>query len=114
MGHRVQLLNCMKAVAEFTGGELPPEIGLRMARLASLEMTCKPEIVPEWQGAASGLLVSLGACFGKIVLEELTQRFTPGAVPHYYVVRSLGDFAAANAFAVVPALDDIMGRYVSV
>jgi hypothetical protein len=113
MGHRVELLQCMRFICQDTASELPPELGLRIARLAALEMTCKPEIVPEWQGTASELLVSLASNFGKIVLEELTQRFTPGNVPHYYVLKAFGDFASTNSFALVPALDEIMGRSVS-
>jgi hypothetical protein len=100
----------MKLICDDTSATLPPEIGLRIARLAAQEMTCKPEIVPEWQGAASLLLVSLGPSFGKIVLEELSQRFTPGNVPHFYVLKALGEFAVSNPFALVPALDEIIGR----
>lgn len=54
------------------------------------------EIVPEWQSAASELVVALGRTFGRTVLEELTVRFTPGVVPHYYVIKTMGDFASTN------------------
>lgn len=110
MEHRVELLKSMQTICDDVADGLPPEIGLRMARLAAGEMTCKVEIVPDWQGAASALLVSMGTSFGKMVLEELSQRYTPGNVPHFYVVRALGDFASVNSFVLVPALDEIMGR----
>jgi hypothetical protein len=79
-------------------------------QVALMEMTTKPEIVPEWQSAAGDLVVALGRLYGRIVLDEMTVRFTPGVVPHYYIIRTMGDFASANVFAVVPALEEILGR----
>lgn len=53
-------------------------------------------MIPEWQTAASQILVSLGMRFPKQIMEELMKRFTPGNVPHYFVMKTLGDFASAN------------------
>lgn len=110
MGHRVVLLNAMRDIVEATASQLVPELGLRLARLGITEMVSKQEIVPEWQTAASALIVSVGRVFGRIVLDELTERFKPGVVPHYYVIKTMGDFASQNSFAVVPSLEDILSR----
>jgi hypothetical protein len=54
------------------------------------------EVIPEWQQAASTMLVSLGMRFPKQLMEELMKRFSPGTVPHYFVMKTMGDFASAN------------------
>jgi hypothetical protein len=56
------------------------------------------------------LIVVLGVTYGQIVLEVLQDMFQPGTVPHYFVVKTMGDFAVCNSFAVVPALSELIGR----
>ena len=85
--HRVQLLEVMKKVCDEVAPTLPPEIALRLARLAANEMTSRPTIVPAPQGASSALLVSLAIDFGKIVFEQLNMRFISGTMPHFYVLQ---------------------------
>ena len=53
-------------------------------------------MVPEWQGAASCLLTTLGIGYAPAVLQELLKRFQPGTTPHYFVVKTTGDLAMAN------------------
>jgi hypothetical protein len=31
-------------------------------------------------------------------------------VPHYYVIKTLGDFAVTNVFVAVPALEDTLSK----
>jgi hypothetical protein len=54
------------------------------------------EVVPDWQNAASGLLVALGAQYCDEVMSEMFDRFQPGTLPHYFVVRTIGNLAQAN------------------
>lgn len=54
------------------------------------------DVVPEWQGAASCLLTTLGITHAPAVLQELLKRFQPGSTPHYFVVKTTGDLAMAN------------------
>ena len=54
------------------------------------------DVVPEWQGAASALLTTLGISHAPAVLQELLKRFQPGTTPHYFVVKTTGDLAMAN------------------
>ena len=100
------------------------------------------DVKPEWQTAAANLLVTLGGTYGKEVLEYLVKRVEPGVMPHYFVVKTLGDLAVANrtcarsalspdhspgflmpvrglkpraiaALAVVPTLKELFGRLVA-
>lgn len=50
----------------------------------------------DWQSAASSLIVSIGSVYGDVVLDVIKDMFVPGAVPHYFVVKTLADFAATN------------------
>lgn len=77
-----------------------PELALRLCTLASNEMTQKQEIVQEWQSAAATVIVALGSVYGQIVLDDLLSRFEAGKVPHYYVVKTLGDFAVTNGMSM--------------
>lgn len=36
--------------------------------------------------------------------------FEAGKLPHYYIVKTLGEFAANNVFASVPALEAVFSR----
>lgn len=52
--------------------------------------------MPDWQQAASSVIVSLGMRFPNQIMEELLKRFEPGTLPHYFVMKTLGDFVSAN------------------
>lgn len=54
------------------------------------------EVMADWQGAASAVLVSAGMRWPDMVMEQLLARFSPGTLPHYFIMKTLGDFAAAN------------------
>ena len=68
------------------------------------------EVVAEWQGAASGVMVALGRRFCTEVMGELTLKFQPGTMPHYYVVQTLGDLAAANGTYHTPGYLQLYSR----
>jgi len=54
------------------------------------------EIIPEWQTAASTLLVAIGSKHCNDVMTELLEKFQPGVLPHFFVVQTLAHLAAAN------------------
>ena len=54
------------------------------------------EVVPEWQSAASDVLVALGAKYCFEVMEDLLQKFEPGVLPHFFVVQTMANLAASN------------------
>eukprot|EP00039_Didymoeca_costata_P018820 m.335101 g.335101 ORF g.335101 m.335101 type:complete len:1638 (-) comp17516_c0_seq1:85-4998(-) len=110
LAHRIALLEVMELVVSDKIDDISPGLATRICGLGVTEMTTKQEIVPEWQSAAGALLVTLGGMFGKVVLDELISRFEPGKVPHYYIVKTLGEFASNNVFALVPQLETILGR----
>lgn len=54
------------------------------------------EVTPDWQGAASQLLSTLGIRYAELVMKELLVKFQPGGNPHYFVVYTLGLLATSN------------------
>lgn len=52
--------------------------------------------MPEWQTAASGVLVAMGTRFCDEVMDEMLQRFQPGVLPHFFVVQTIGNLATSN------------------
>eukprot|EP00055_Hartaetosiga_balthica_P017962 m.125831 g.125831 ORF g.125831 m.125831 type:complete len:1630 (-) comp9433_c5_seq1:159-5048(-) len=108
--HRIILIQIMRDVVYDVMDHLPAELANRIVRLAAAEMTFKEEVVPDWQSAASSLIVSIGSVYGEIVLEIVKEMFQAGTVPHYFVVKTMADLAMGNVFAVVPHLPEIIGR----
>ena len=54
------------------------------------------EISPEWQMAASALLVAIGSKHCNDVMTELLEKLHPGVLPHFFVVQTLASLATAN------------------
>lgn len=52
--------------------------------------------MPDWQQAASAVLVSLGTRWPNQIMDELLKRFETGTLPHYFIMKTLGDFVSAN------------------
>lgn len=72
------------------------ELASQLVVLGSTELTMTTEVVPDWQGAASQLLSTLGIRHAQLVMKELLTKFQPGGNPHYFVVYCLGMLATAN------------------
>ena len=51
---------------------------------------------PDWQSAASEVLVALGKRFDHQVMAELLDKLAPGTLPHYFVVQTLASFSISN------------------
>ncbi|RMX49356.1 hypothetical protein pdam_00014787 [Pocillopora damicornis] len=109
-GHRVVLLKSASKIIHDTLSTLSLGLGKQMIKLASAEMTKSKEVEPDWQSAASEVLVALGKRFDHEVMAELLDKLAPGTLPHYFVVQTLASFSISNPYGVVPFLKDILGR----
>lgn len=52
--------------------------------LASDEMTRSKEVIPDWQQAASNILVAVGNKHINDIMEEILSKFQPGLLPHFF------------------------------
>jgi hypothetical protein len=111
--HRIVLLQLLEKVCKEHIHSLEEPLANDLIELASAELTKDPDVVPDWQGAASGLLTTLGICHAPAVLQELLKRFQPGTTPHYFVVKTTGDLAMANVVEVVPHLSAVLSRMIT-
>ncbi|KAG2465114.1 MROH1 protein, partial [Polypterus senegalus] len=80
-----------------------------MISLASDEMTKSKEVVPDWQQAASNILVSIGNKYINDIMEEILSKFQPGILPHFFVVQTLSSLSESNVYGMVPFLNAILG-----
>jgi maestro heat-like repeat-containing protein family member 1 len=71
-------------------------------------------VIPDWQTAAADLLVMLGRRWPGPVMQSLLSQFTPGQVPHYFTIKTMGDLATANGMNVVPLLKEVLARVIPV
>ncbi|XP_078392967.1 maestro heat-like repeat-containing protein family member 1, partial [Cetorhinus maximus] len=99
----------MEAIVKETISQLDQSLARMVISLASEEMTRSKEMFPDWQEAASKLLVSLGCRFINEVMEEILQKFQPGVLPHFFVVHTLANLSTANVYGMVPFLTAILG-----
>ena len=104
----------MFQISEMRKEEIAVPLAQGLISLAIDEMTKDKEVVPDWQGAASSLLVTLSTRFSGPILEELMKRFVPGSVPHYFIMKTLGDLFSANPLDTVPRLKDVIARVLPV
>jgi len=72
------------------------------------------DVIPDWQGAASEMLVTLGKRWPAAVMNSLMNQFQPGAVPHYFTMKTMGGLASSNGLAIVPLLKDVLARVLPV
>ena len=99
--HRIILLKLMEKVCKGHIESVPEEQAAKLIALGSSELTMSSEVVPEWQGAASQLLSTLGIRYAQLVMKELLIKFQPGGNPHYFVVYTLGLLATSNGTATI-------------
>eukprot|EP01104_Vermistella_antarctica_P007673 TRINITY_DN1880_c0_g3_i1.p1 TRINITY_DN1880_c0_g3~~TRINITY_DN1880_c0_g3_i1.p1 ORF type:complete len:1673 (+),score=516.54 TRINITY_DN1880_c0_g3_i1:168-5186(+) len=112
--HRVVLLKVMCRVLEVTLDDIGHDLGVGLIEQSLAEMTEDREVVPEWQTAASEALVLLGRRWPSELLNRLIDMLTPGSVPHYFVLKTLGDFAGSSPMELVPRLREILSRSIPV
>jgi hypothetical protein len=75
---------------------IPEDQASKLITLSSAELTMSSDVTPDWQGAASRLLSTLGIRYAHLVMKELLVKFQPGGNPHYFVVFTLGLLATSN------------------
>ncbi|XP_038067311.1 maestro heat-like repeat-containing protein family member 1 isoform X2 [Patiria miniata] len=126
--HRVVILQTMERILKETLDRVPLPLIPDLVKLASDELTATKdtieklamlwkdkatknlgEVQPEWQTAASGVLVALGHKYCNEVMEELVRKFQPGTLPHFFVVQTMANLATANSFGFVPFLTATLG-----
>ena len=94
--HRVILLQIMLSVSNMRRDEINPELAKGIISLCMDDMLKEKEVIPDWQQAASDNLISIGQRFPDEVVEVLFAQFTPGSVPHYFVIKTLGQLFYTN------------------
>ncbi|XP_013777980.1 maestro heat-like repeat-containing protein family member 1 [Limulus polyphemus] len=109
LNHRVITLNVMERVCRDSLHRVNEDLASDIIRQAVKEMVNTKEVVPEWQAAASGILVSLGCRFHNKVMDMLLVEFQPAILPHFFVVQTMANLATSNAFGIVPFLKAILG-----
>ncbi|XP_063155850.1 maestro heat-like repeat-containing protein family member 1 isoform X1 [Candoia aspera] len=107
--YRAVLLRAMEAVVKSGLAQLDKGTAKMVIFLASSEMTKSKEAFPEWQQAASSVLVAVGGRFINQVMEEVLTKFQPGVLPHCFVVLTFANLSVANVFGMVPFLNSILG-----
>ncbi|XP_022082273.1 maestro heat-like repeat-containing protein family member 1 [Acanthaster planci] len=107
--HRVVVLQTMERILKETLDRVPEPLIPDLVKLASDELTASKDVQPEWQTAASGVLVALGHKYCNEVMEELVRKFQPGTLPHFFVIQTMANLATANSFGFVPFLTATLG-----
>lgn len=107
--HRVAILNCMERILKECLEVLDMKLASSVIDQALKELTTSKEIIPEWQSAASGVLVALGARYCNEVMEVLVQNFKPGALPHFFIVQTMANLSTANVFDMMPHINASLG-----
>ncbi|XP_025115241.1 maestro heat-like repeat-containing protein family member 1 isoform X3 [Pomacea canaliculata] len=107
--HRIVILNCIERIVKETLDRIDSRLAVDLIQQASQELTQTKEVDPEWQTAASGILVEIGKRYCDEVMGELLQKFQPGVLPHFFVVQTMGNLASSNVFAMVPHLTAVLG-----
>lgn len=107
--HRIAILNCIERILKETLQDLDMRLAVDIIDQASKELTSSKEVVPDWQSAASGVLVAIGTRYCNEVMDVLMQKFKPGVLPHFFIVQTLADMATANVFQMLPHINAILG-----
>uniref|UniRef100_A0A8C9T2B1 Maestro heat like repeat family member 1 n=1 Tax=Scleropages formosus TaxID=113540 RepID=A0A8C9T2B1_SCLFO len=81
----------------------------KIISLASDEMTRSKDVIPDWQQAASDILVAVGNKHINDIMEEILSKFQPGVLPHFFVVQTLASLSESNVYGMVPFLSAILG-----
>ncbi|XP_043923633.1 maestro heat-like repeat-containing protein family member 1 isoform X2 [Protopterus annectens] len=108
-GHRIIILQTMETVVKDKINNIDQVCAKNVISLASDEMTKSKEVIPEWQQAASNVLVAVGVRFINEVMEEILTKFQPGILPHFFIVQTMAQLSTANVFGMVPFLNPILG-----
>lgn len=98
--HVIMLLNLILSVLEHDLYTISEQLAINLINMALGEMTKDKNVIPEWQGPSSTILVTIGKRFPGPVWNVLIDLFPPGTIPHYFVLKTMGDISSANAMQV--------------
>lgn len=68
--------------------------------------------MPDWQQAASNILVAVGNKHINDIMEEILSKFQPGLLPHFFVVQTLANLSDSNGRKMLKALTNVCLIYV--
>ncbi|XP_029360299.1 maestro heat-like repeat-containing protein family member 1 isoform X2 [Echeneis naucrates] len=109
VSHRVVILQTIELIAGCSIEEISSPRIKSIISLASEEMTRSKEVIPDWQQAASNILVAVGNKHINDIMEEILSKFQPGVLPHFFVVQTLANLSDSNVYGMVPFLNAILG-----
>ncbi|KAM9310205.1 maestro heat-like repeat-containing protein family member 1 isoform 2-T2 [Pholidichthys leucotaenia] len=109
LSHRVVILQTIELIVGCKIEEISSPRIKSIISLASDEMTQSKEVVPDWQQAASNILVAVGSKHISDIMEAILSKFQPGVLPHFFVVQTLANLADSNVYGMVPFLSAILG-----
>ncbi|XP_017265503.1 maestro heat-like repeat-containing protein family member 1 isoform X2 [Kryptolebias marmoratus] len=107
--HRIVILQTIELIVSCSIEDLSAPKIKSIISLASDEMTRSKEVIPNWQKAASNILVAVGNKHINEIMEEILSKFQPGVLPHFFVVQTLANLSDSNVYGMVPFLNAIMG-----
>uniref|UniRef100_A0A665T643 Maestro heat-like repeat family member 1 n=1 Tax=Echeneis naucrates TaxID=173247 RepID=A0A665T643_ECHNA len=108
VSHRVVILQTIELIAGCSIEEISSPRIKSIISLASEEMT-RSKVIPDWQQAASNILVAVGNKHINDIMEEILSKFQPGVLPHFFVVQTLANLSDSNVYGMVPFLNAILG-----
>ncbi|XP_034553780.1 maestro heat-like repeat-containing protein family member 1 isoform X2 [Notolabrus celidotus] len=109
VSHRVVILQTIELIVGCRIDEISSPRIKSIISLASDEMTRSKEVIPDWQQAASNILVAVGNKHINDIMEEILSKFQPGLIPHFFVVQTLANLSDSNVYGMVPFLNAILG-----
>ncbi|XP_007552540.1 maestro heat-like repeat-containing protein family member 1 isoform X2 [Poecilia formosa] len=109
VSHRVVVLQTIELIVGCRIEEISAPRIKSIISLASEEMTRSKDVVPDWQQAASNILVAVGNKHINDIMEEILSKFQPGFLPHFFVVQTLANLSDSNVYGMVPFLNAILG-----
>ncbi|XP_032374058.1 maestro heat-like repeat-containing protein family member 1 [Etheostoma spectabile] len=109
VSHRVVILQTIELIVGCRIEEISYPKIKSIISLASDEMTRSKEVIPDWQQAASNILVAVGNKHINDIMEEILSKFQPGLLPHFFVVQTLANLSDSNVYGMVPFLNAILG-----
>ncbi|XP_013858806.1 maestro heat-like repeat-containing protein family member 1 isoform X2 [Austrofundulus limnaeus] len=107
--HRIVILQTIELIVGCSIDDLSAPRIKSLLSLASDEMTRSKEVIPNWQKAASNILVAVGNKYINEIMEEILSKFQPGVLPHFFVVQTLANLSDSNVYGMVPFLNAILG-----
>jgi hypothetical protein len=96
--HKTSIINTAEKITKENIDSLNDKLALEWIEFAADEMIKNKdkEASTAIQNAASLLLVAIGKRFVKEVFNQLQKNFTPGQLPHLFVITTMANLTEAN------------------